>query len=176
MWEGLRKLWPSCGGNDVLKGASSSPPSPLGRRDRHGSWPLGKALEPASELKNCVDKPPGWRCIRGVSALYHRSHLAASTVGWKPHSLPGKNQHLPVSSSVPSEIFPYLVVVIGLENVLVLTKSVVSTPVDLEVKLRIAQGNIGVMGYSFISMPKGIRSPQNSFYGCGDGKVLAAQV
>ncbi|MGH0158362.1 UNVERIFIED_CONTAM: hypothetical protein FKN15_059705 [Acipenser sinensis] len=37
------------------------------------------------------------------------------------------------------EIFPYLVVVIGLENVLVLTKSVVSTPVDLEVKLRIAQ-------------------------------------
>lgn len=39
-----------------------------------------------------------------------------------------------------SEIFPYLVVVIGLENVLVLTKSVVSTPVDLEVKLRIAQG------------------------------------
>uniref|UniRef100_A0A8C3GS03 Sterol regulatory element-binding protein cleavage-activating protein n=1 Tax=Corvus moneduloides TaxID=1196302 RepID=A0A8C3GS03_CORMO len=40
------------------------------------------------------------------------------------------------------EIFPYLVVVIGLENVLVLTKSVVSTPVDLEVKLRIAQGRI----------------------------------
>ncbi|XP_069051082.1 sterol regulatory element-binding protein cleavage-activating protein isoform X2 [Lepisosteus oculatus] len=38
------------------------------------------------------------------------------------------------------EIFPYLVVVIGLENVLVLTKSVVSTPVDLEVRLRIAQG------------------------------------
>uniref|UniRef100_A0A8C2VZ86 Sterol regulatory element-binding protein cleavage-activating protein n=1 Tax=Chinchilla lanigera TaxID=34839 RepID=A0A8C2VZ86_CHILA len=38
------------------------------------------------------------------------------------------------------EIFPYLVVVIGFENVLVLTKSVVSTPVDLEVKLRIAQG------------------------------------
>ncbi|MGH0159706.1 UNVERIFIED_CONTAM: hypothetical protein FKN15_037899 [Acipenser sinensis] len=37
------------------------------------------------------------------------------------------------------EIFPYLVVVIGLENVLFLTKSVVSTPVDLEVKLRIAQ-------------------------------------
>lgn len=33
-------------------------------------------------------------------------------------------------------------VVIGLENVLVLTKSVVSTPVDLEVKLRIAQGRI----------------------------------
>lgn len=44
------------------------------------------------------------------------------------------------SFSPCSEIFPYLVVVIGLENVLVLTKSVVSTPVDLEVKLRIAQG------------------------------------
>lgn len=109
--------------------------------------------------------------------------MAASAVGWSPHSLPGlkpgKNQqHLPVSSSVPSEIFPYLVVVIGLENVLVLTKSVVSTPVDLEVKLRIAQGNTGVMDYSFIFMPKGIRSSQNSFYGCGDGsdsKVLAAQ-
>lgn len=42
------------------------------------------------------------------------------------------------------EIFPYLVVVIGLENVLVLTKSVVSTPVDLEVKLRIAQGSFCV--------------------------------
>jgi len=42
------------------------------------------------------------------------------------------------------EIFPYLVVVIGLENVLVLTKSVVSTPVDLEVKLRIAQGKDSV--------------------------------
>nr|XP_023416169.1 sterol regulatory element-binding protein cleavage-activating protein isoform X2 [Cavia porcellus] len=41
------------------------------------------------------------------------------------------------------EIFPYLVVVIGFENVLVLTKSVVSTPVDLEVKLRIAQGLSG---------------------------------
>lgn len=51
---------------------------------------------------------------------------------------------LTLSLSVPSEIFPYLVVVIGLENVLVLTKSVVSTPVDLEVKLRIAQGNGGV--------------------------------
>ena len=44
------------------------------------------------------------------------------------------------SAFLRREIFPYLVVVIGLENVLVLTKSVVSTPVDLEVKLRIAQG------------------------------------
>ena len=39
-----------------------------------------------------------------------------------------------------SEIFPYLVVIIGLENVLVVTKSVVSTPVHLDVKLRVAQG------------------------------------
>lgn len=39
-----------------------------------------------------------------------------------------------------SEIFPYLVVIIGLENILVVTKSVVTTPVHLEVKLRIAQG------------------------------------
>lgn len=39
-----------------------------------------------------------------------------------------------------SEIFPYLVVIIGLENMLVLTKSVVSTPVHLDVKIRVAQG------------------------------------
>ena len=39
-----------------------------------------------------------------------------------------------------SEIFPYLVIVVGVENILVITKSVVSTPVDLEVKIRVAQG------------------------------------
>ncbi|XP_071803083.1 sterol regulatory element-binding protein cleavage-activating protein-like isoform X2 [Asterias amurensis] len=39
-----------------------------------------------------------------------------------------------------SEIFPYLVVIIGLENILVFTKSVVSTPVHLAVNIRIAQG------------------------------------
>jgi len=39
-----------------------------------------------------------------------------------------------VTPSVNSgEIFPYLVVIIGLENVLVLTRSVVSTPNHLEV-------------------------------------------
>ncbi|CAG2057192.1 unnamed protein product [Timema podura] len=38
------------------------------------------------------------------------------------------------------EVFPYLVVVVGLENVLVLTKSVVSTPTHLDVKIRVAQG------------------------------------
>lgn len=39
-----------------------------------------------------------------------------------------------------SEIFPYLIIVVGVENILVITKSVVSTPVDLEVKIRVAQG------------------------------------
>ncbi|GLH11360.1 F-box/WD repeat-containing protein 7 [Gryllus bimaculatus] len=38
------------------------------------------------------------------------------------------------------DVFPYLVVIVGLENVLVLTKSVVSTPTHLDVKIRIAQG------------------------------------
>lgn len=38
------------------------------------------------------------------------------------------------------EIFPYLVILVGLENVLVLTKSVVSTPQHLDVKIRVAQG------------------------------------
>ncbi|XP_067945903.1 sterol regulatory element-binding protein cleavage-activating protein-like [Watersipora subatra] len=46
-----------------------------------------------------------------------------------------------VTPSVNSgEIFPYLVVIIGFENVLVLTRSVVSTPLNLEVKFRIAEG------------------------------------
>ena len=39
-----------------------------------------------------------------------------------------------------SEIFPYLVMIIGLENLLVITKSVVSTPVHLDVKERVAKG------------------------------------
>ncbi|XP_070565484.1 LOW QUALITY PROTEIN: sterol regulatory element-binding protein cleavage-activating protein-like [Ptychodera flava] len=38
------------------------------------------------------------------------------------------------------EIFPYMVVFIGLENIWVLTKSVVSTPVHLDVKIRVAKG------------------------------------
>uniref|UniRef100_A0A5K3FTH8 SSD domain-containing protein n=1 Tax=Mesocestoides corti TaxID=53468 RepID=A0A5K3FTH8_MESCO len=38
------------------------------------------------------------------------------------------------------EFFPYLVVLIGFENILVITKSVVSTPIDLPVKHRVAQG------------------------------------
>ena len=53
-----------------------------------------------------------------------------------------------------SEIFPYLVVVVGLENILVITKSVVSTPVHLEVKIRVAQGRLHLLlgaGALFIS-------------------------
>ena len=38
------------------------------------------------------------------------------------------------------DVFPYLVVIIGLENILVLTRSVVSTPANLDVKIRVAQG------------------------------------
>ena len=38
------------------------------------------------------------------------------------------------------EVFPYLVVITGLKNMLVLTKSVVSTPKDLKMKLCTAQG------------------------------------
>ncbi|KOX73423.1 Sterol regulatory element-binding protein cleavage-activating protein [Melipona quadrifasciata] len=37
------------------------------------------------------------------------------------------------------EVFPYLVIIVGLENVLVLTKSVVSTPPHLDAKIRVAQ-------------------------------------
>ncbi|XP_053205052.1 sterol regulatory element-binding protein cleavage-activating protein-like [Panonychus citri] len=39
-----------------------------------------------------------------------------------------------------SEIFPYLIVIIGLENILVLTQSVIATPAHLDVKVRVAQG------------------------------------
>ncbi|KAG5316607.1 SCAP protein, partial [Pseudoatta argentina] len=37
------------------------------------------------------------------------------------------------------EVFPYLVIIFGLENIQVLTKSVVSTPAQLDVKIRVAQ-------------------------------------
>ena len=56
-----------------------------------------------------------------------------------------KNKVVASCVFVFSEIFPYLVVIIGLENVLVVTKSVVSTPVHLEVKLRVAQGQRQLM-------------------------------
>ncbi|XP_017777723.1 PREDICTED: sterol regulatory element-binding protein cleavage-activating protein isoform X2 [Nicrophorus vespilloides] len=38
------------------------------------------------------------------------------------------------------QIFPYLVILVGLENVLVLTKSIVSTPSHLDIKIRVARG------------------------------------
>jgi hypothetical protein len=39
-----------------------------------------------------------------------------------------------------SEIMPYLIIFIGFENIVVLTKSVVSTPINLDVRYRIALG------------------------------------
>ena len=39
-----------------------------------------------------------------------------------------------------SEIFPFVVVVIGLENILIITKAVISTDPGLDVKFRIAEG------------------------------------
>ena len=41
---------------------------------------------------------------------------------------------------VTSEIFPFVVVVIGLENILIITKAVISTDPGLDVKFRIAEG------------------------------------
>ncbi|XP_062516424.1 sterol regulatory element-binding protein cleavage-activating protein-like [Corticium candelabrum] len=40
------------------------------------------------------------------------------------------------------EVFPYLVVLIGLENILVLVKAVISTPKHLDVNRRIAKGTV----------------------------------
>ncbi|XP_033268956.1 sterol regulatory element-binding protein cleavage-activating protein isoform X5 [Orcinus orca] len=84
-----------------------------------------KTLQTSATLKDLLFGVPGK--YSGVS-LYTRKRLVSYTIT------------LVFQHYDASEIFPYLVVVIGLENVLVLTKSVVSTPVDLEVKLRIAQG------------------------------------
>lgn len=42
--------------------------------------------------------------------------------------------------SLSVQIFPYLVIIVGLENVLVLTKSVTSTDSRLDFKIRLAQG------------------------------------
>lgn len=46
-----------------------------------------------------------------------------------------------------SDIFPYLVVIVGLENMMVLTRAVASTPLELEVPLRVAQG-LGCEGWN----------------------------
>ncbi|CAH1993921.1 unnamed protein product [Acanthoscelides obtectus] len=45
-----------------------------------------------------------------------------------------------LTSEGSKDIFPYLILLVGLENVLVLTKSVASTPLHLDVKIRNAQG------------------------------------
>lgn len=124
--------------------------------DGDGCWPLGKALKPLCKLRATVDRGPvgcewgGWGFCPVLVGVAQQPPLQAANPTASPGPRPVENQlcvggpqcrphPLPL---FPSEIFPYLVVVIGLENVLVLTKSVVSTPVDLEVKLRIAQGNI----------------------------------
>ncbi len=38
------------------------------------------------------------------------------------------------------EVYPYLAMVVGVENILVLSKAVLHTPRDLDVKIRVAQG------------------------------------
>ena len=45
------------------------------------------------------------------------------------------------SSPFPhSEIYPFMVVIFGLENILIIVKAVMSTPVEFDVKNRIATG------------------------------------
>lgn len=52
----------------------------------------------------------------------------------------GLCSHVGMSNEINAKtIFPYLVIVIGLENILVLTRSVVSTASHLDVKIRVAQ-------------------------------------
>ncbi|KFD45431.1 hypothetical protein M513_05984 [Trichuris suis] len=45
------------------------------------------------------------------------------------------------------ELFPYLALVVGMENILCMTRSVVSTPTELDVRSRVAQG-LGIEGWS----------------------------
>ena len=47
---------------------------------------------------------------------------------------------LPSPPLLRSEIYPFVVVVMGLENTLIIVKAVMSTPVEVEVKQRIAMG------------------------------------
>ncbi|EDV27257.1 uncharacterized protein TRIADDRAFT_55014 [Trichoplax adhaerens] len=53
----------------------------------------------------------------------------------------GISTYLQLDSTLQNrEIYPYIIIIIGLENILIITKSVVSTPMDLEVRERIAEG------------------------------------
>ena len=49
-------------------------------------------------------------------------------------------------------MFPYLVVAIGVENIVVITTSVVTTPVHLDVKLRVAQGTFSLLLCIFLEI------------------------
>ena len=45
-----------------------------------------------------------------------------------------------IMCSIFSEIFPYLVVMVGMEKVMIIVRAVVSTPASNPVKIRIAEG------------------------------------
>ncbi len=49
-----------------------------------------------------------------------------------------------------TEVYPYVVVIIGLENTLIIVKAVMSTPEELEVKHRIAL--VGLLCDSFLQL------------------------
>lgn len=136
---------------------------------RSGSWAAGAVLQPSSRCAGWVEVGTAAGHVAWTLSLCREALLGVGREGGFPPVPVGVTEQPPLRAaaptaspapdlrtscvlgpssalfspcpSVPSEIFPYLVVVIGLENVLVLTRSVVSTPVDLEVKLRIAQGN-----------------------------------
>eukprot|EP00795_Rhopilema_esculentum_P014625 gene14625-5708_t len=53
---------------------------------------------------------------------------------------------LPTTLTI-TEIFPYIVIVIGLENVMIITKSVVSMEPDIDVSVRVAKAGMGKEGW-----------------------------
>ena len=57
-----------------------------------------------------------------------------------PHSYMCAVDSSPLNLNSKIALVPYLVAFISLENVLVITQSVISTPAHLDVKIRIAQG------------------------------------
>lgn len=125
----------------------------------------GSSARLGSQPESCEpyrQRPPGgWGSSPVMWELLGSSHCGPDPTGPQDPGLLRSSHVLgaPLSTflspcPVHREIFPYLVVVIGLENVLVLTKSVVSTPVDLEVKLRIAQGNGGGGAWQHLLLPR----------------------